>query len=177
MLCFLGLFGVLNTVLPIPAIVPILLYIGLLIGAQAFQSVPRIQAAAVVAAILPNLGFGAEGLAQLVLLDSHVFAGNVARVENQDLAGVRGLIVDFAPDRVSIGVDHGDREVLQPFAAAVGAALSFIGLIHAAEVSWAADPQVALGYAMLAIVLCAFAFNRRGQDDSVTAAEEMPAEA
>ena len=55
LLCFLGLFGVLDTLLPIPAIVPILLYIGLLIGAQAFQSVPRIQAAAVVAAILPNL--------------------------------------------------------------------------------------------------------------------------
>ena len=43
-----------TTLLPIPAIVPILLYIGLLIGAQAFQSVPRIQAAAVVAAILPE---------------------------------------------------------------------------------------------------------------------------
>ena len=39
-----------NALLPIPAIVPILLYIGLLIGAQAFQAVPRIQAAAVVAA-------------------------------------------------------------------------------------------------------------------------------
>ena len=39
--CFLGLFGVLGALLPLPAIVPILLYIGLLIGAQAFQAVPR----------------------------------------------------------------------------------------------------------------------------------------
>ncbi len=38
--CFLGLFGVLDALLPVPAIVPILLYIGLLIGAQAFQAVP-----------------------------------------------------------------------------------------------------------------------------------------
>ena len=45
-----------------PAIVPILLYIGLLIGAQAFQAVPRIQAVAVVAAILPNLAPWASGL-------------------------------------------------------------------------------------------------------------------
>jgi hypothetical protein len=30
---------------------------------------------------------------------------------------------------------------------------------------------------MLAIVLCAFAFYRRGQDDSIAAEEEMPAEA
>ena len=35
--CFLGLFGLLGALLPLPAIVPILLYIGLLIGAQAFQ--------------------------------------------------------------------------------------------------------------------------------------------
>ena len=62
-------------------------------------------------------------------------------------------------------------------AAAVGAVLSWTGLIHASEVGWAADPEVALGYAMLAIVLCAFAFHRRGQDDSVAAEEEMPAEA
>ena len=48
--CFLGLFGVLDALLPVPAIVPILLYIGLLIGAQAFQAVPRLHAVAVVAA-------------------------------------------------------------------------------------------------------------------------------
>ena len=33
-------------------------------------------------------------------------------------------------------------------ASAVGAVLSFIGLIHAPEVSWAANPRVALGYAL-----------------------------
>jgi AGZA family xanthine/uracil permease-like MFS transporter len=61
-LCFLGLFGLLSTVLPMPAIVPILLYIGLLIGAQAFQSTPRLHAAAVVAAIIPNLAAWGSGL-------------------------------------------------------------------------------------------------------------------
>ena len=34
-------------------------------------------------------------------------------------------------------------------AAGVGAVLSWIGLIHASEVAWAAQPEVALGYAML----------------------------
>ena len=184
-LCFLGLFGVLNTVLPIPAIVPILLYIGLLIGAQAFQSVPRIQAAAVVAAILPNLASWGTGLIDNALAAAGTTAaqvgdaalGNAGLVyqglktlgEGAVLAGmVLGSIVAFILMR---------KFYASAIAAAVGAALSWIGLIHAAEVSWAADPQVALGYAMLAIVLCAFAFNRRGQDDSVTAAEEMPAEA
>ena len=63
--------------LPIPAIVPILLYIGLLIGAQAFQSVPRIQAAAVVAAILPNLASWGTGLIDNALAAAGTSAAQV----------------------------------------------------------------------------------------------------
>ncbi|MGH3977224.1 MAG: hypothetical protein ACRDS9_28510, partial [Pseudonocardiaceae bacterium] len=44
LMCFLGLFGLLGALIPLPAIVPILLYIGLLIGAQAFVSVPKAHA-------------------------------------------------------------------------------------------------------------------------------------
>ena len=42
------MFALLGALLPLPAIVPILLYIGLLIGAQAFQEVPKAHASAVV---------------------------------------------------------------------------------------------------------------------------------
>ncbi|MFX8164609.1 NCS2 family permease, partial [Acinetobacter baumannii] len=51
LLCFLGMFSLLGALLPIPAIVPILLFIGLIIGAQAFQVSPKAHAAAAVAAI------------------------------------------------------------------------------------------------------------------------------
>src|SRR3984885_11542229 len=61
LLCFLGLFGLINTILPTPAIVPILLYIGLLIGAQAFAAVPKAHYAAVVLAIIPNIASWAQG--------------------------------------------------------------------------------------------------------------------
>ena len=69
-LCFLGMFGLLGALLPIPAIVPILLYIGLLIGAQAFQAVPRAHAAAVVIAIIPNIASWAQGQMSDVLCRS-----------------------------------------------------------------------------------------------------------
>jgi len=185
LLCFLGLFGVLNTVLPIPAIVPILLYIGLLIGAQAFQSVPRIQAAAVVAAILPNLASWGTGLIDNAL----AAAGTTAAQVGDEALGNAGLVYQglktLGEGAVLAGMVLGSivafilmrKFYASAIAAAVGAVLSWIGLIHASEVGWAADPEVALGYAMLAIVLCAFAFHRRGQDDSVAAEEEMPAEA
>ena len=42
--------------------------------------------------------------------------------------------------------------------AAVGAALSFIGLIHAPKVEWAANTDVALGYLFFAAVCVAWSF-------------------
>ena len=190
-LCFLGLFGVLTTLLPIPAIVPILLYIGLLIGAQAFQSTPRIQAAAVVAAILPNLASWGTGLIDNALAAAGTSADKVGEEalasaglvyqglkilgEGAVLAGmVLGSIVAFIMMR---------KFVSSAIAAALGAVLSWIGLIHASEVSWAAQPSVALGYAMLAVVLLAFAYRHRSEtvvleeDDPADRADPVVAEA
>ena len=146
LLCFLGLFGVLATVLPIPAIVPILLYIGLLIGAQAFQSVPRIQAAAVVAAILPNLASWGTGLIDNAL----AAAGTTAAQVGPDAMGNAGLVYGglktLGEGAVLAGMVLGSivafilmrQFYASAIAAVVGAALSWIGLIHAGEVGWAA---------------------------------------
>jgi len=159
-LCFLGLFGVLAALLPIPAIVPILLYIGLLIGAQAFQAVPRIHAAAVVAAILPNLAQWASGLIDNALSAAGtsaaevgnealgnagvVYEGLLTLGHGAVLAGlVLGAIVTFIIDK---------RFTAAAVAAGVGAVLSWIGLIHAPQVDWAAAPEVALGYVLLGVV-------------------------
>src|ERR1700674_4822899 len=53
--CFLGLTALLLALIPLVAILPILLYIGLVIGAQAFQASPANHAPAVVLALLPNI--------------------------------------------------------------------------------------------------------------------------
>src|SRR5207245_655814 len=53
--CWLGLAALLLAIIPLVAILPILLFIGLVIGAQAFQVTPARHAPAVVLAILPNL--------------------------------------------------------------------------------------------------------------------------
>jgi len=186
LLCFLGLFGVLATLLPIPAIVPILLYIGLLIGAQAFQSVPRIQAAAVVAAILPNLASWGTGLMDNALAAAGTTADKVGESALTDAGLVYSGLKILGEGAVLAGMVLGSivafilmhRFWSSAIAAGVGAVLSWIGLIHASEVAWAAQPEVALGYAFLAAVLCGFAVHRRGTE--VTAApieEDVPAEA
>ena len=160
-LCFAGLFGLLATVLPLPAIVPILLYIGLLIGAQAFQSTPRLHAAAVVAAIIPNLAAWGAGLIDNALAAAGTTAAQVGDEalnnaglvyhglhvlgSGATLAGiVFGAIVTFILEK---------QLVRAAIAAGVGAVLSWVGLLHADQVGWAAAPGVALGYALLAVVL------------------------
>src|SRR6202040_3824965 len=60
LVCFLGLTALLLAVVPLVAILPILLYIGLVIGAQAFESTPARHAPAGVLAMLPNIASWAQ---------------------------------------------------------------------------------------------------------------------
>lgn len=166
LLCFGGLFGVLNALLPVPAIVPILLYIGLLIGAQAFGAVPRLHFVAVVIAIIPNLAQWGAGQ-----IDNALSAAGTSADEVGDAAlSSAGLVYDgmntLGQGAVLVGMVLGTivtlllekRFLYAAIASAVGAVLSFIGLIHAPEVDWAANPQVALGYLLFGIVCVAYYF-------------------
>jgi AGZA family xanthine/uracil permease-like MFS transporter len=168
LLCFFGMFGLLGTIFPTPAIVPILLYIGLLIGAQAFQATPRAHAAAVVAALIPNIASWATGQMDNVLAAAGTTA---ARVGPEALGGagvvydgltvlgrgailaglVLGAIVAFIIDK---------RFVHAAVTSGIGAVLTFTGLIHAERVQWNAEGGVTLGYLFLAVVCAVFALGR-----------------
>ena len=162
-LCFLGLFGVLDALLPVPAIVPILLYIGLLIGAQAFQAVPRLHAVAVVAAHPAEpRAMGQRTDRQRAERGGHVrvkvgmdalngagvvYQGLQTLGEGAVLVGlVLGTMVTFILEK---------KFLYAAIASAVGAVLSFIGLIHAPQVHWAAT-RVALGYLFFGVVCLAY---------------------
>jgi AGZA family xanthine/uracil permease-like MFS transporter len=181
-LCFTGMFGLLGAVLPIPAIVPILLYIGLLIGAQAFQAVPRAHAAAVMIAIIPNVASWAQG--QMANVLSAVGYQNVDFGSHATLIPPTATTPGTVPESalVNAGVIYkglmllGDGAVLaglilgaivaflidrQFYKAAIycaaGAVLSFVGLIHGAKVGWDIDGEVALGYLLAGVVCVLFA--------------------
>ena len=59
-LCWLNLVSLLSSLVPVVAIAPILLYIGMLIGAQAFQETPHSHAPAIVLAFAPHLAAWAQ---------------------------------------------------------------------------------------------------------------------
>jgi AGZA family xanthine/uracil permease-like MFS transporter len=188
--CSIGLFPLLGAVLPIPAIVPILLYIGLVIGAQAFASVPRAHYAAIVLACVPNIAQWASGMVDSTLAAAGTSAAKVG-ISNLENAGViyPGL-VSLGQGAILAGMVLGaigaliiDRrfELAAGYCFA-GAGLAFIGLIHGPKVGWAIAPKVALGYAMTGVLCLAFAqmkVERRAVDltDPIDVADAAPAAA
>jgi AGZA family xanthine/uracil permease-like MFS transporter len=160
LVCFLGLTALLLAVVPLVAILPILLYIGLVIGAQAFQASPKEHAPAVVLAIIPNVAawghlqvdsaLAAAGTAAATLgLDK--LAGTGIVYHGMQLLGggavlaglVLGAMAAFIIDR---------RFKSAAIWAFVGAVLSFFGFIHGETLGWAKEPLVAFGYALFGVV-------------------------
>jgi AGZA family xanthine/uracil permease-like MFS transporter len=172
-LCFSGTVGILLGIFPMQALVPILLYIGLVIGAQAFNVSALRYAPAIIIAMLPSLAQWATGLIDNALGAAGTNAGEVG-VDNLIAGGViyDGLYL-FGSGAVLAGVLLGTLTVFiidhRFWAAAVtsgiAAVLSFFGIINATSVGINASFGVTLGYIFLGIIMVAFALGNRNDKD------------
>jgi AGZA family xanthine/uracil permease-like MFS transporter len=165
-LCAFGLFPLLGAILPTPAIVPILLYIGLVIGAQAFGAVPKAHYAAIVLAAVPNIAAWGTGQIDNAL----AAAGTNADKVGSDALNGAGVIYDglltLGSGAVLAGMVLGAIAAFlidRRFAWAAGyaffaAGLSSIGLIHGAKIEFftSGNLKVALGYVFMGGVCLAF---------------------
>jgi AGZA family xanthine/uracil permease-like MFS transporter len=184
-LCFFGLVPLLLRIIPLVAILPILIYIGALIGAQAFQATPSRHAPAVVLALLPHLAawaqtqidgaLGAAGTnAATVGLDK--LANNGVLYQGMQVLGGGAIIGGMVLG--AVGAFLIDRHYMSAAGYAVAAAiLSFFGFIHGAQLGWAQQPLIALGYLLLAAVCVWFAQTGRAGEAERPAAAPRPAPA
>lgn len=172
MLCLLGGVGWVLKVVPMEAMVGILLWIGIIIAAQAYRDVPRIHFLGVAFGFIPTLAAWlllnietALRVAGTSLFDA------AAKFSPNDLAlnGVFALNQGFILTSMlfaSLLVYAAERQWLRVAAwALAGAALAWIGVIHAWDLSplglqvklgWGAAPAFAaayLGVAALALIL------------------------
>lgn len=156
----LGVMSLLLNVIPLPALLPILIYIGVTIGAQAFDAVPKNHYPAVVIAILPWLASWG-----LTTIDNVVSASGVGQLslEAFQSAGVYYQGFQFLGDGAAITsllwaalvvflIEGKLRNALITLAMCCG--LTFFGLMHAQTVSVFQSPEAVVGYALMA-VLCA----------------------
>lgn len=162
-----GIVSLLLDLVPVVAISPILLYIGMLIGAQAFQETPRSHAPAVILALTPHLagwaktlidgvlgaaGTNAEavGMAKLaavgVLYPGLAVMADGAILSGLVLAAIAVFVIERKYDRAA------------GFAGA-GAVLTYFGFMHGSAVGvgngLGVTPGVALAYGLFALFLFA----------------------
>jgi AGZA family xanthine/uracil permease-like MFS transporter len=163
--CFLGLTALLLAVIPLVAILPILLYIGLVIGAQAFQATPSSHAPAVVLAIIPNIAGWAKtqidgALAAAGTSAAQVGAGKLAATgvlyRGLESLGGGSVLAGLILGAIAAFIIDGRLRTAAVWASA-GAILAFFGLIHGPQLGWAVSPLVALGYALFGITCFALA--------------------
>jgi AGZA family xanthine/uracil permease-like MFS transporter len=163
--CWLGIASLLLNLIPVVAISPILLYIGALIGAQAFQTTPKSHAPAICFALVPHLAAWAK-----VQIDGAVGAAGTSAAEvgtaamanlgvlyeGMSILGNGAILSGLVIGAIVVFII--ERQLLTAAAfAGAGAVLTFFGFMHGAEVGVAVEPMVAASYAIVAGFLFACA--------------------
>ena len=160
-LSWFGIVAVLMALIPVVAISPILLYIGMLIGAQAFQETPKAHAPAIMLALVPQVA----AWGKLMIDNSLAAAGtNAAAVGLDKLAGTgvlyHGLEVlgggAILGSLILAGITACiiDRNFSRAAGfAATGSVLTFFGFMHGEAIGIGQSPAVAVAYFAVAGVL------------------------
>ena len=180
--CFLGLTALLLAVIPLVTILPILLYIGLVIGAQAFQATPSRHAPAVILAILPNIAAWAQTLIDGALGAAGTSAeklgmANLGAVgvvyHGMALLGGGAVLAGLILGAVAAFIIDRKFEWAALFAAA-GGVLAFFGFIHGISLGVGNSTPVAIGYLIVAGVC--FVLSRQNYSEVIMSDEHAIAE-
>jgi adenine/guanine/hypoxanthine permease len=193
-LSWLGIISVLLALVPVVAISPILLYIGMLMTAQAFQTTPLKHAPAIALAFTPHLAAWAKLLIDTMLASTMNAAAAVGGMSADKAAAVKAAAIAALPQQGvlykglevmgggsilaglvlgAVGVFVIERDFVKASAFALsGAVLTFFGFMHGESVGLNVTPAVALAYAVVAAGL--FALGKTTASEHYVAHPDMP---
>jgi AGZA family xanthine/uracil permease-like MFS transporter len=163
-LAWMGIISVMVSIVPVVAISPILLYIGMLIGAQAFQETPKAHAPAIVLALVPHVAAWGRNQIDGALAAAGANAPDIVGKMADKGVLYEGLSV-LGGGSILGGLVLGaiaaliiDRQFMRASAfALVGAVLTFLGFMHGEAIGIGQSPAVAGSYLAVAGVLLACA--------------------
>ncbi|MBW7972622.1 regulator [Bradyrhizobium sp. BR 10289] len=194
-LAWFGIIPVLLALVPVVAISPILLYIGMLIGAQAFQTTPVKHAPAIVLALTPHLAAWAKLQIDTMLGSTMTAAATVGGMAADKADAVKTAAIAALPQQgvfyhgleimgggsilgglilgaIGVFIIERDFEKASAFAL-VGAILTYFGFMHGESVGigggLGVTPSVAFAYAAMAAGL--YALSRRTSEHYVPHAD------
>jgi AGZA family xanthine/uracil permease-like MFS transporter len=163
LLCWFGTISLMLALVPTVAILPILLYIGMLIGSQAFQETPKAHAPAIVLALTPHLAawgklqidnsLGAAGIFSV----SEELVGKMAQsginYHGLELMGGGSILGGLILGAIAVCII--DRNFMKSAGFALtGSVMTFLGFMHGREgIHFGSSPAVAFSYLIVAGVL------------------------
>ncbi len=155
-----GIGSILISIIPIVALLPILIYIGMLIGSQAFMHVPHKHFPAVILGITPWLADWGKTLignavsaagGNLAYISQDVFVQNGIYYKGFEIMGNGAIVIGviWASLLVYMLENKTKQVIVLCFIAAI---LTFFGIIHSASVGIFMEPGIAIGYIFIAII-------------------------
>lgn len=164
-LSWLGIIALIASLIPVVAISPILLYIGMLIGAQAFQETPKSHAPAIILALMPHLA----AWGKLQIDNALGAAGTDAATVGLDKLGQVGVLYHglevLGGGAILGGLILGaiaafiiERELFKAaLFALAGSVFTFVGLMHGEAIGLAQSLPVAFSYLAVTGILMVLA--------------------
>ena len=162
-MAWFGIISLMVAMIPVVAISPILLYIGMLIGSQAFQETPRRHAPAIILALTPHLAawcklqidnsLGAAGVTVTPDLISKMAQTGVM-YNGLDVMGGGSILAGLILGAIATFIIDKNFRKGAGFAVA-GAIMTFFGFMHGTAIGIGRTLPVSAAYAAVAIVLYA----------------------
>ena len=161
-LTWFGIIAVMMALIPVVAILPILLYIGMLIGSQAFQESPHRHAPAIVLALLPQIAawghtqitnaLGAAGTNAATVGYAKLAQVGVLYQGLQTVMGGGATLAGIILGAITVFIIDREFDKAAGFALA-GAIFTFFGFIHGEAIQIGSSITVAVGYLGVAGIL------------------------
>lgn len=182
LVCFTTFIPVLMNLVPMSALIPILIYIALVMGAQAFQETPLKHAPAIVLAIIPWLAdwvvTNIDNTLKVVGTNA-LAAGMIDKLYSTDILYVALIrlsygcvITSMLLAMLAVFVIDG-KLIKATYITLAAAALSFFCFIHAPNIGIAMAVDAAIGYIIMAAVMALTHFYNLNFSSTIKMKEEV----
>lgn len=177
LICCTGLMSVIVSAIPLEAGYPILLWIGVIITAQAFQVTPKEHAPAVALGLLPSISaWGLNVLRQFINHEGKYSTAQMNDIIANAIPNLKGIL-SFSEGSLfsamflsAVTVYLIEKDFLKAFYWTLPLIIfSFFGFIHSHEIGIGMAGSIPLGYGFFAIIILSiFLYNKLIQKKSQT---------
>lgn len=176
--CLFGIVPLVLAAVPIVAVYPILLFIAMIIGSQAFRDAPSSHAPAVVLGILPHLAHWADDMIRNTLAAAGIKDVTPALTDSLsqqgiliaalDILGNGAVLTGIVLSATAVFVIERRLKTAAVFCL-LGAVFTSVGLMHSPALGFGRSPVLAASYLIVGLVILLARFSPSGSATPVAA--------